>query len=698
MKNLSFITALAIAFAPLAGSAQDVPFTCSAHGLEHLAPFLQGHPERVQEIEQADQHLEQVTQQFMTHFDARGGNAYVIPVVFHIIHNNGPENITDDQVIDAVRILNEDYNKLNPDWDQVKEEFMPIVANVGITFRLAGLDPDGNCTSGITRTVSDLTNDGTQTMKDLIDWPRDRYLNVWVAASAAGAAGYTQTPGSVDGFWGEAADGIVILHNYVGSIGTSVASHSRALTHEVGHWINLKHCWGGTNTPGDPGNCDIDDNVSDTPNTIGWQSCNRNGATCGSALDNVENYMEYSYCSKMFTNGQKARMTASLNNNTANRDNLWTDGNLAATGTADPQPLCIAAFSSDARVICAGAQIGFHDHSYHGITFWQWNFTGGDPATSADAAPLVTYTTPGVYPVELTVSNGQSSLMAQETAYITVLPSTGTPSPYQEPFENMVSTLDPTQWTADNPDGDAGTFSLRTNAGYSGTHSVRMKNQGISAGLVDELLGPTVDLSQDSSVVLTFRYAFARRTSTDDDALRVYVSKDCGYTWTLRKQLKGSTDLPTVTDQNAAFTPSGPEQWQQCTITNITSSYLVSDFRFKFWFKGDGGNDLWLDDINLEDASTVGVYELSSSNAIGIQVLPNPATTAATVIAYLPNSGAAHVELLDPTGRIVNVISDGNLSVGTHRWALPVERLRSGMYLVRLRQDGLQRVVRFTKE
>lgn len=694
MKFLSLSGLLACM--PFMLNAQDVPFTCSAHGLEHMAPFLQGHPERRQEIQAADAALEHETEEFVANHDARGGSQYVIPVVFHIIHNNGLENISDDQIKDAVRILNEDYNKLNPDWDQVKSEFLPIVANVGFTFRLAGYDPEGNCTTGITRTVSELTNDGGQDMKDLIDWPRDMYLNIWVAASAQGAAGYSQTPGNVNSGWGAAADGIVILHNYVGSMGTSSPSHSRALTHEVGHWVNLKHCWGGTNDPGLADNCGMDDNVSDTPNTIGWTTCNRNGATCGSTLDNVENYMEYSYCSKMFTNGQKARMIAALNSGTADRNNLWTSANLQATGTTDVPPLCLASFTSDQRVVCAGNQVQFSDASYHGASTWQWNFTGGEPASSLDENPMVTYNAPGVYPVELTVGNGVDNLTHQETNYITVLPSVGAASPYMESFEGM-NTLDPTTWVASNADGDAGVFSLRTNAGFSGSHSVRMKNNNIDAGHLDELLGPTIDMSQDTSITLSFRYAFARRTVDNDDLLRIYVSKDCGATWVLRKQVKGSQELPTVAEQTADFTPTNPSQWEQCTITSITSAYLVPDFRFKFWFQGDGGNDLWLDDININDMS-VGVADQPMTGNIGLTVMPNPASQAATLVTYLPQQGTARVELLDMTGRVVRVIADERLSPGNHRWSLPVSELTEGLYAVRVEQNGIRQVARFVKE
>ncbi|MBK7182529.1 MAG: hypothetical protein IPH89_06110 [Bacteroidetes bacterium] len=118
-----------------------------------------------------------------------------------------------------------------------------------------------------------------------------------VKTITSGAAGYAYLPGTT-----AAEDGIMILNSYIGSIGTGNIQKSHALTHEIGHYLNLNHTWGGTNNPGV--DCSGDDNVSDTPKTEGWTSCNLTGATCTSTLDNVQNFMEYSYCSTMFTVGQ----------------------------------------------------------------------------------------------------------------------------------------------------------------------------------------------------------------------------------------------------------------------------------------------------------------------------------------------------------------------------------------------------------
>lgn len=204
---------------------------------------------------------------------------YIIPIVFHILHNYGPENISDAQILDAVNILNEDYRKLNSDIAQVIPPYQPLIADCKIEFRLAKLDPAGNCTNGIDRIATTKTYQSDDEAK-LNLWDPRRYLNVWVANTigAEGVAGYSNYPSTVNNNPLSEKDGVLILHDYIGSIGTSSVNSSRALTHEIGHYLSLPHPWGDTNSPEVA--CG-DDGVPDTPETKGHLSCsNRYDYTC----------------------------------------------------------------------------------------------------------------------------------------------------------------------------------------------------------------------------------------------------------------------------------------------------------------------------------------------------------------------------------------------------------------------------------
>ncbi len=689
-KTFAILSLLFIPFSSLLAQT-DLAVPCRHNDLELLQPLHQNDPAVLQQMAEEEAALEQFTRDFDAPGTDRDEAGYLIPVVFHIIHENGSENISNAQIEDAVRILNEDFRRLNEDWDNVNPAFADLVADVGVEFRLARRDPQGNCTTGITRTVSPLTNSGDQDMKDLIQWPRNKYLNVWVAASAAGAAGYTYRPGSVSMF--PSGDGIVMLHSYVGSIGTSTASRSRTLTHEVGHWINLAHTWGNSNDPGLPENCFDDDNVADTPNTIGWTSCTINGQSCG-GLNNVENYMEYSYCSKMFTEGQATRMIAALNSNTAQRNQLWQETNLIATGITDEPELCAAAFSGNGGVICAGSTIAFQDESFHNVTSRVWNFPGGSPETSTDPDPVVTYAQAGVFPVTLTVSDGSASLSTTTEDFVTVLPDPGIAAPFFESFEE-VNDLQGPEWTVVNNDGS--TFSITNAVAYTGGKSVKLVNGSGNDGDVDELFSGTFDMSAGEPISISFRYAYARRNSGSDDRLRVYVSNNCGGFWSLRKQLRGSTDLSTAPNTTGSFVPAGAEQWGQVTIDNIPADYNVSDFRFKFHFESDGGNNLYIDDINI-NGFAVGLNENAIGSAAGLSVHPNPANEQAWIVLNMIEAASVKIAVMDLLGQEVAVVRNGPIGAGDHRIELPIGGLSSGIYFVRLESVGSTEAVKFVVE
>jgi PKD repeat protein len=681
----SFLSIVLLASALTAVRAQDDGFNCRANDpdmldrMEELRPGFRQHAAEAKA--RMDAHLADPAR-------GGGGGTFVIPVVFHIIHANGIENISDAQIQDAMRVLNEDFNRQTPDWMNVRPEFLDRVADVGIEFRLAQLDPFGNCTNGITRTVSNATFAGDFEMTQLIQWPRDMYMNIWVCADAGGAAGYTYYPIWLDN-WPE-ADGIVVRSDYVGSIGTSSAFRSHVLTHEVGHWLNLMHCWGDSNEPGLPTNCFEDDQVDDTPLTQGWTSCVLSGSSCGSALDNVENFMEYTYCYKMFTEGQGERMIAALTSSIADRDQLWQPQNLVATGVSGPGVLCEARFEADRREVCVGTPINFTDLSFNGVQQRLWTFTGGEPATADGAQATVVYSEPGVYPVALQVSDGSATLEAVEPAFITVLADPGASVPLVEGFE---ADLSEGGWSVVDPNTDGG-FGITSTAAFTGSQSVRLLNTPGQAGRVDALVSSTYDMSSAEDIQISFRYAFVRRTAGNDDVLRVYVSNNCGTTWSMRKVLRAtntvSNILTTAGDQiSGTFVPNGPEQWGFSLVDNVSESFHVADLRVKFEFTSGGGNALYLDDININGAP-VGISQIDLDQDRSLAVVPNPATGSTMVTWRATRSGTQVVEIVDATGKVVHQNSAVSLAGVTQRMELDLSDLHAGLYLVVLRdQEGM---------
>jgi PKD repeat protein len=632
---------------------------------------------------------------------------YVVPVVFHIIHEGGTENISDAQIYDAMRCINEDYRKLNADNAATISAFTSISADIEINFVLARKDPSGNCTNGIDRIYSSQTNIGDDGSK-LNDWPRNKYLNIWVVRTiTSGAAAYAYTPGTVSSSASAGNDGVICLSTYVGSIGTSTLSHSHTLSHEIGHYLNLQHCWGPTNNPGCDGtatsgpcystgpfppagpidNCDYDDFVSDTPNTRGWTSCNLSGATCGSPVDNVQNFMEYSYCSTMFTAGQKSRMRTAITSSTASRNNLWTSANLTATGVSTPSVLCQADFQSSdpSNIVCQGDSLTFTDLSWNGNpTSWSWVFPGGTPSTSTDSMPTIVYNTPGVYDVTLTVTDGSGSVNTTKTGYVTVFANTAAYSAtfYSEGFEG--SAIPNADWNVFNLTPGTNTWTQTTAAAASGTKSVRILNTSTSDGNVDELVSPTIDMTAmgGSTVNMTYKVANAQRTSTTADKLQVYVSSNCGKTWSLRQTVSG-VSLSTGGVTTSSFVPTA-SQWAT-KVVNLSLVASQPSVMVKFKFTSNGGNNIYIDDINI--SSTAGIDELASN--LGFNVYPNPAEENTVIAFALTESHNTDIRIFDVLGQEMTRVFSGNLAAGDHQYKIADHTtLASGVYFVKLTLDG----------
>ncbi|MFY9307585.1 MAG: M43 family zinc metalloprotease [Bacteroidia bacterium] len=813
---------------------------------------------------------------------------YRIPVVFHIIHTNGDENITDAQIYNQVDILNRDFAKQNLDTAEIVENtpFDTLAVDTKFEFRLARIDPDGNCTNGIDRIYSHKSNNASDASK-LNPWPRHKYLNVWVVKSIGedGAAGYAYFPTNVDA--SPNIDGIIILYDYIGSIGEGSENNSRALTHEIGHWLSLYHPWGGTNDP--EVECG-DDGVEDTPVTKGHLSCNlytpycevgtfaspygfdsvtpvsgttdttsvaastgvsfgefeavgvsanstdsmrfsfsdwdtgapdsttvydsltgsintskyyevtvtpkfgssmtltgitfsvqrdstgvrtyavrssannyasnlaasispananleikgtnvffinkdttsnQNGSKItlsgaaytnaitpitfrfygwnaedtagtfsidnvnftGSAgtIENTQNYMDYSYCSVMFTKGQKARMRAAAELNISGRNNLWKAANLAATGADDAgqaMPPCVPKpdFFANRNNVCTGGTVTFTKNIMLGTpTNATWTFDGGTPATSTANSPTVTYNTPGEYAVKLKATNasGTDSVIKEYFIHVSQ-PWTQYSGLAVENFENPSSYY--WNWWTNNYDNNPEGYWSHTNAaGYNSTSSMIMSGNGNYVDDVDDFITPPFDLDYVSGAQLTFRCAAASKalTSADlNDVLKVYTSNNCGQSWTLRSTIQGTT-LNNNNYHPENFVPTTASQWALHTV-NIPNSAATNNVRFKFEYTtGNASNNVFIDDINI--TGVLGMKDNAMDEA-NVSIYPNPANQSATISYHLNKQANVKLELVDLLGKKVMDISNSNQAEGDYTIQLSKaeHQITSGIYFVKL--------------
>ena len=290
---------------------------------------------------------------------SQSGGIITIPVVVHVIHNGDAygvnENITDEQVESQITVMTQDFRRMTgtPGFNS-----NAVGADTQIQFALAKVDPNGNPTNGINRVnlcqESWSTAAINSTVKPSTIWDATQYMNMWsVNFSDASLLGYAQFPDAsglpgLNTSGGSATtDGVVAGYRFFGSSSLATGQFQapydkgRTMTHEVGHWIGLRHIWG------DDG-CTVDDFCADTP--VAGQpnfGCVAGTDSCPAAgVDMIENYMDYTddLCMNIFTQNQKDRMVVIMNN-AARRASL-------KTSTKD---IAIALFANDAEVIIEGS-------------------------------------------------------------------------------------------------------------------------------------------------------------------------------------------------------------------------------------------------------------------------------------------------------------------------------------------------------
>jgi Pregnancy-associated plasma protein-A/Secretion system C-terminal sorting domain len=644
----------------------------------------------------------------------------IIPLVFHIMHSYGAENISDAQVLDAVSILNRDYNKQNADTSAVITPFKNLIGNANFKFKLARKDPNGNCTNGIDRVYSYKTFRGDDASK-LNSWSRNYYFNVWVTnqigAPGSTTAGYAYKPQSLNGGFLNVYDGIIIIHEYIGSIGTGTPFRSRALTHEFGHSLGLDHTWGGTNLPTIA--CG-DDGVIDTPPTEGHDYCatvDLWDSVCtppvGSPIvvgpvHNTQNYMEYSYCTNMFTIGQVDKMkTTSFIDGNAQRNLLITPLAWQISGIDSTYAPCapVSDFMPNRFFACLGTATPLtlsSQNKQSGTLTYNWTMpnSASNSATTANVSN-VNFTTTGWQPISLATSNGNgtSNIAKNDKVYISD-PANTYPINYAETFNDPANVA---KWPVFNVYENYFTWKVVPTGGFNGGACIKMntfddrpaaqKYFGTPGGDYDDFISPAFNTTGCTGCTVNFWSSAATNTNnyTDaSDSLAVYYSVNCGTSWARVDPVYAhftnqKNNLFNKLQMPANYSPQGNSDWVARSIPLPAAAQSNATY-FKFHYRSSNfSNNMYLDDIGVGNWPTEIMDLMARNNAFSIYPNPNNGTFSVSV----KNIANTTIIITDVTGKVLdNITTDASVnngSITTISKSLP-----SGIYFASLMHKGVK--------
>lgn len=633
--------------------------------------------------------------------NAKRATKFIIPVVFHVIHTNGPENISQAQIEDQIRILNEDYSFKNTNRANIRSVFTGVTADCEIEFRLARIDPLGNCTNGINRVYSPLHVDARDNVKSIAGarWDNRKYLNIWTVSSIKDQSGtggvtlgYAYLPSSVAGGLGN-MDGIVVRADYVGTIGIgSVSGSGRTLTHEIGHYLGLLHtfedgCAGTGSSAGD--------RCADTPPVAGTftnANCPAGNNSCNTdnpdLMDQWENYMDYSMgsCQAMFTLNQKSIMHSTLTNYSF-RISLVSANNLIATGiNYNTSAAPIAFFSSSKKEVCVGEPVAFYDISCKSqVTSRLWTFQNADITSTNKDTPIVTYSQAGKYKVTLMVSNSNGSNTLAIDQYITVKPRVAIdkPSVYQN-FESPTWNI-ATGWSI----LDLGTYQFVRDTNVTAYRNKSCLKAPISSsvpmGQRFQLVTPAIDMRSlaGKSPKISFMVSTQRLATTSTEEMRLYYSRGCDYNWT-QFLYRNVSFMSYTSAVSTGFAPTSTSQWKQISF-GLTPYENDSNVSFMIEITGNQGNPIYIDAVNIGQFNT-DVTEIEKN--IELNVYPNPADHLLN-IDYVNSFGSTEVWLENMEGkRICTILQETDENGQIHLvWNRELS-VSSGIYILKIKSNN----------
>jgi len=647
---------------------------------EHYTRLEANNPAQVQLRKQADA-LSNAHQNLL--FKATDTTTKVIPVVFHVLHTYGVENISKQNILDQLTTLNQNFNATNSDTANVAKVFKSRIGKVKYKFVLATKDPNGKCTDGIEHIYSTKTYRAGEDAKSVSYWDNSKYLNIWVvhdidpsfAGGIGTVLGYAQFP--YDAANKPKTDGIIVVYY-------QVKSGANTLTHEIGHWCGLYHTF--------QGGCYIfGDQVDDTPPTKDANfGCPTNQNTCSSekpdVIDMIENFMDYSDCSHMFTKGQKTRMDDQM---TTYRSTIYSASNLKSTGvdTSYKGTNCLskADFDIQYEQICTGLTTTYSDASYNASpASYFWTFKGGNPATSTDPNPTVKYDTSGIYDVRLQVTSAGGTSTKTRSSIIKVIDKVAEKNtPFNDGFESN-SPISDNNYKVSSDFYKQNGWAISNSVGFNSNKSLYINNASNTSYNVKYWITlPSVDMTKSINHKLLFKVAYAQKAAGTDDNLQVQLSLNCGASWLSTAYNKSGSTLATVQNTvGGSFIPSDSTQWRSESI-NLNSYRFQKALQIRFQFVTDLGNNLYIDNINI-GSGVVGIEDQSQQKA-ELSVYPNPANSDFNIKMNAPHSGKLNIVAFDLQGRKLGQLNEVPVFNGQQEIKVNKEQfgiLNNGLYLL----------------
>jgi len=634
MKRIYLIAAIIILIVQgISASAQNGQRNCGT--MDYLAAQIAADPGLAARMQQTEQ---DINLWLTNHPTQRNQTTVTIPVVFHVLYNTTAQNISDTRILAQLDVLNRDFARLNADASNTPSVFSGVAAGTTIQFCLAQRDPSGNATTGIVRKSTAKTsfssNDGVKYSSQGGDdaWSRDSYLNIWSCNLGQGLLGYAQFPGGA-----AATDGVVLLYSSIGgptSPGTATPYHlGRTATHEVGHWINLRHIWGDANC----GN----DLVSDTPtqqtSNFGCPSFPHVTCSNGPNGDMFMNYMDYTddACMNMFTTGQASRMDATLS---TTRASLLTSMGCQAPGgggtsCGTPSGLSASAITTTDATL-------------------NWNGVSG--STSYSVQYRVNGTSTWTTVTSTTNSKTISSLIANTT------------------YNYQVQA---------NCNGTLGAYStiasFTTLTGSTGCTDTWEPNNTSSAYKI---------ISTNTDIFGTIS------TSTDQDWYRFSTTTPNTYVKVELTNLPADYDVTLYSSSLRSLGTgqnSGTANELVKRNTNKAATYYVKVYGYQganntsqcYTLRVSTRNTSWRLGEDNADINAIAIEEL-------FNLMPNPANNQVDIELFATVSGTVSLKMYDITGREVKGIRT-DVSAGINKLHLETSTYDNGIYFIVAEHDGL---------